>query len=139
MTKVNRFFAIAFVVFLWVFAPLVSSAKAPPAPAGAGSLPLKGICVYYSDKFQGKAVASGEKYDKDALTAAHKKLPFGTMVKVTNLRNNKSVVVRVNDRGPHGGSKAKIIEITSRAAMEIDMIQEGKAKVQIEILELGKK
>ena len=61
------------------------------------------------------------------------------MVKVTNLRNNKSVVVRVNDRGPHGSSEAKIIEITSRAAMEIDMIQEGKAKVQIEILELGKK
>jgi rare lipoprotein A len=139
MKKVNRFFVIAFVAILWVFVPLVSAAKSPPAPAGAGSLRLKGICVYYSDKFQGKVVASGEKYDKDALTAAHKKLPFGTMVKVTNLRNNKSVVVRVNDRGPHGGSKAKIIEITSRAAMEIDMIQEGKAKVQIEILELGKK
>ena len=60
------------------------------------------------------------------------------MVKVTNLKNNKSVVVRVNDRGPHGGSKAKIIEITSRAAMEIDIIKEGKAKVQIEIVESGK-
>jgi rare lipoprotein A len=57
------------------------------------------------------------------------------MVKVTNLRNNKSVVVRVNDRGPHRGSKEKIIEITSRAAKEIEMIQEGKAQVQIEIVE----
>ena len=139
MTKNSRFPVIALVVFLWVFVPLVSTAQAPPAPAGVSSLPMKGICVYYSDKFQGHVVASGEKYDKEALTAAHKKLPFGTMVKVTNLRNNKSVVVRVNDRGPHGGSKAKIIEITSRAAKEIDMIQEGKAKVQIEIVELGKK
>jgi rare lipoprotein A len=139
MTKKSRFSVIAFVVFLWVFVPLVSSAKSPPAPAGTSSLPMKGICVYYNDKFQGHVVASGETYDKEALTAAHKKLPFGTMVKVTNLRNNKSVVVRVNDRGPHGGSKSKIIEITSRAAMEIDMIQEGKAKVQIEIVELGKK
>ena len=139
MTKKNRFSVIAFVVFLWVFMPLVSTAKSPPAPAGASSTPMKGICVYYSDKFQGHAAASGEKYDKEALTAAHKKLPFGTMVKVTNLRNNKSVVVRVNDRGPYGGSKAKIIEITSRAAKEIDMIQEGKAKVQIEVVESGKK
>ena len=61
------------------------------------------------------------------------------MVKVTNLRNVKSVVVRINERGSHGGSKAKIIEITSHAAKEIDMIQEGKAKVQIEIVESGKK
>ena len=60
---------------------------------------MKGICVYYNDKFQGHIVASGEKYDKEALTAAHKTLPFGTMVKVTNLKNNKSVMVRVNDRG----------------------------------------
>jgi rare lipoprotein A len=84
-------------------------------------------------------VASGEKYDKEALTAAHKTLAFGTMVKVTNLQNNKSVVVRVNDRGPHGGSKAKIIEITSRAAKEIDIIKEGKAQVQIEVVQSAKK
>ena len=84
-------------------------------------------------------MASGEKYDKEALAAAHKTLPFGTMVKVTNLGNNKSVVVRVNDRGPFGGSKAKIIEITSRAAKEIDMIKEGKVQVQIEVVESAKK
>jgi rare lipoprotein A len=100
---------------------------------------MKGICVYYNDKFQGHVLASGGKYDKEALTAAHKTLPFGTMVKVTNLGNNKSVEVRVNDRGPHGGSKAKIIEITSRAAKEIDMIKKGKVEVQIEVVESGKK
>jgi rare lipoprotein A len=139
MAKKNSCFVIALVVFIWIFVPLVATAQSQPAAAGAGSAPIKGICVYYNDKFQGHAVASGGKYDKEALTAAHKTLPFGTMVKVTNLGNNKSVVVRVNDRGPHGGSKAKIIEITSRAAKEIDMIKEGKAKVQIEVVESGKK
>jgi rare lipoprotein A len=73
------------------------------------------------------------------LTAAHETLPFGTMVNVTILRNDKSVVVRDNDRGPHGGSKAKIIEITSRAAKEIDMIKKGKVEVQIRVAESGKK
>jgi len=135
MKKKSSFSIIGLVVLAWVIMPFVSWAQTPPAPAAAGSTPIKGICVYYNDKFQGKMVASGEKYDKDALTAAHKTLPFGTMVKVTNLRNNKSVVVRVNDRGPHGGSKEKIIEITSSAAKEIDMIREGKAQVQIEIVE----
>ena len=59
-----------------------------------------GIASYYSDLFQGKPTASGELYDKAQLTAAHKTLPFGTLVKVTRLDNNKSVQVRVNDRGP---------------------------------------
>jgi len=139
MAKKNSFSVIALMVFMWVFVPLVATAQSQRASAGASSAPMKGICVYYNDKFQGHVVASGEKYDKDALTAAHKTLAFGTMVKVTNLRNNKSVVVRVNDRGPHGGSKAKIIEITSRAAKEIDMIKEGKAQVQIEVVQSGKK
>ena len=139
MSKKGNFFLIAVLVFMWVFVPLVGTAQSPPASAGASSGPIKGLCVYYNDKFQGHPVASGEKYDKEALTAAHKTFPFGTMVKVTNLKNSKSVVVRVNDRGPHGGSKAKIIEITSRAAKEIDMIKEGKAEVQIEVVEAAKK
>src|SRR5262245_42414425 len=108
------------------------------APAKAGLGPTTGICVYYNDKFQGHILASGEKYDKGALAAAHMTLKFGTMVKVTNLKNNKSVVVRVNDRGPHG-SKSKIIEVTSRAAKELDMIKDGKAKVKIEVVESGTK
>jgi len=139
MAKKIGFSVIAFVVFMWVFVPLVGTAQSPPAPTGTSPGPVKGICVYYNDKFQGHVLASGEKYDKEALTAAHKTLPFGTMVKVTNLGNGKSVVVRVNDRGPHGGSKAKIIEITSRAAKEIDMIKEGKVQVQIEVVEAAKK
>ncbi len=139
MAKKNSFSIIALVVFMWVFVPLVATARSRPASAGASSPPIKGICVFYNDKLQGHVAASGEKYDKEALTAAHKTLAFGTMVKVTNLRNNKSVVVRVNDRSPHGGSKAKIIEISSRAAKEIDIIKEGKAQVQIEVVESSKK
>jgi len=139
MIRKNSFSVIALVVFMWVFVPLVGTAQPTPASPGASSGPIKGICVYYNDKFQGHVLASGEKYDKEALTAAHKTLPFGTMVKVTNLGNNKSVVVRVNDRRPHSGSRAKIIEITSRAAKEIDMIKKGKVEVQIEVVESGKK
>jgi rare lipoprotein A len=82
---------------------------------------------------QGKPVFSGEKYDKNALTAAHRTLPIGTMVKVTNLKNNKSVVVKINDRGPHG-SKARIIDLSGRAAQELDMIKDGTAKVRLEVL-----
>ena len=136
MTNKRSSFVITLVVFMWILMPLAGVAQSPSA--GASSGPIKGICVYYNAT-QGHPVASGEKYDKDALAAAHKTLPFGTMVKVTNLKNNMSVVVRVNDRGPHGGSKAKIIEITSRAAKEIDMIKEGKAQVEIEVVESAKK
>ena len=139
MAYKNRLFIVAFVVFLGAFVPLVGTAQYPPASMGAGTEPIKGICVYYNDKFQGHVTASGQKYDKGALTAAHRTLPYGTRVKVTNLENNKSVVVRVNDRGPHDGSKAKIIEITSRAAKEIDMIKKGKVQCQIEVVESGKK
>ena len=139
MAYKNSLFIIAFVVLLGAFVPLVGTAQSSPASIGATTEPIKGSCVYYNDKFQGHVAASGEKYDKGALTAAHRTLPFGTMVKVTNLENNKSVVVRVNDRGPQGGSKAKIIEITSRAAKEIDMIKKGEVPCQIEVVESGKK
>jgi rare lipoprotein A len=139
MAYKNSLFIIAFVVLLGAFVPLVGTAQSPPGSILATTEPVKGICVYYNDKFQGHVAASGEKYDKEALTAAHRTLPFDTMVKVTNLENNKSVVVRVNDRGPQGGSKAKIIEITSRAAKEIDMIKKGKVQCQMEVVETGKK
>jgi hypothetical protein len=104
----NVIFISAFIVFMWVFAPLVSTAQSPPASVGAGSGPMKGICVYYNDKFQGHVVASGEKYDKEALTAVHKTLPFGTMVKVTNLKRDTGgdliylqKFVRSSGKGPH--------------------------------------
>src|SRR5215813_6226072 len=97
-----------------------------------------GTAVFYSDKLVGHALTSGEKYDKNALTAAHRTIPLGTMVKVTNLKNNKSVVVRINDRGPHG-PKTEIIDLSGKAAQELDMIKDGRAKVKLEVVEAAKK
>jgi len=132
MSKNRTFVIMATLVFAANFPHFLAVAQSSGA-AKATPESTTGICVYYNDKFQGHALASGEKYDKNALTAAHRTLPFGTKVKVTNLKNNKSVVVRVNDRGPHN-SKLRIIEVTRRAAEELDMIREGKAKVQIAVV-----
>ena len=90
----------------------------------------EGIAHHYSDKFEGKKTASGEIYDKAKLTAAHKKLPMGTKVKVTNVENNKSVVVTVNDR--MGASSKAVIDVTPRAAEELGF-KGGEAKVKLEV------
>ena len=94
--------------------------------------------LFYSDKLVGRPLTSGEKYDRNALTAAHRTLPLGTMVKVTNLKNNKDVVVRINDRGPHG-PKGDIIDLSGRAAQELDIIKEGRARVKLEVVEPANK
>lgn len=97
-----------------------------------GQKTAKGGASFYADKFHGRTTANGEKYDKNKYTAAHRKLPFGTMLKVTNLANGKSVIVRVNDRGPF--VKNRIIDLSRRAAQELDFIRQGVAKVKIEII-----
>ncbi len=89
-----------------------------------------GKASYYGDKFHGRPTASGAKYDKRKFTAAHRKLPFGTKLKVTNLNNGKSVIVEVNDRGPF--SKGRIIDLSRAAAEKIGMIQAGVISVRIE-------
>ena len=91
----------------------------------------EGIANFYSEKFEGKKTASGEMYDKAKLTAAHKKLPFGTKVKVTNTENGKSVVVTVNDR--MGASNKAVIDVTPRAAEELGFVKTGQAKVKLEV------
>ena len=91
-----------------------------------------GLASYYSDKFHGRRTASGEIFDKNKLTAAHRELPFGTLVKVTNLRNNKSVIVRINDRGPW--KSTRIIDLSYAAAKKIDMIAAGEVPVKIEVV-----
>ena len=93
----------------------------------------EGIASYYHHRFHGKATASGELYDKDKFTGAHKKLPFGSKVKVTNLANQKSVVVIINERGPY--TPGRVIDISYAAAERIDMIKQGVAKVRVETLE----
>jgi rare lipoprotein A len=113
-----------------------SSSK--PAPAGARSgvlLTLEGVASYYADDFHGKQAANGEMFDMNALTAAHRTFPFGTEVRVTNLANNKAVVVRVNDRGPF--KEGRLIDLSLRAARDLDMIGSGTAKVRLEVLRWG--
>lgn len=91
------------------------------------------VASYYADKFNGRKTASGEIFDSDGYTAAHKSLPFGTVLKVTNLDNGKSVKVRVNDRGPF--VQGREIDVSKAAAKALDMLGSGLAKVSLEIVD----
>lgn len=91
-----------------------------------------GMASFYADKFVGKPTASGEAYRHQLYTCAHKTLPFGTKLKVTNPKNNESVIVVVNDRGPF--IKSRVIDLSKAAAKDLGIIQQGIAYVEIEIL-----
>jgi len=91
-----------------------------------------GVASYYGFKYQGRPTASGEIFDLNQFTAAHRTLPFGTKVKVTNVANNHSVTVRINDRGPF--IAGRIIDLSEAAARELEMIQSGTAEVKLEVL-----
>lgn len=97
---------------------------------------LVGESSYYGPKFHGRKTANGETFDMYKLTAAHRTMPFGTIIQVTNLANRKSVKVRVNDRGPF--AKNRILDLSYGAAKRIGLDISGVAKVQIRILQLGK-
>jgi len=94
-----------------------------------------GKASFYSDKYDGHLTASGEKYKHSKLTAAHKFLPFGTRVRVTNVANNQSVDVVVNDRGPY--VDGRIIDLSKSAAEKLGFINQGLAEVKIEVLDAG--
>jgi rare lipoprotein A len=91
-----------------------------------------GKASYYADKYQGRQTASGERFDQKAMTAAHRTLPFGTKVKVTNVRNGKSVLVRINDRGPF--VKGRIIDLSRSAFASIGSPASGVIGVEIEVI-----
>ena len=101
------------------------------AGTGTARTDEAGVATFYSDKFEGKRTASGDVYRKNGLTAAHKKLPHGTKVKVSNVANGKSVVVTINDR--MAASSAAVIDVTRRAAEELGFVKAGKAKVRLEV------
>lgn len=92
-----------------------------------------GKASFYANKFEGRQTASGEKYSHHKMTAAHRKLPFGTKVKVTNLTNDKSVIVEINDRGPF--IRGRIIDLSRSAAKKLNFIGEGVADVTIQVLD----
>lgn len=97
---------------------------------------ITGLASYYSDKFNGKITANGETYKMYGLTAAHNTFPFNTIMRVTNLKNSKSIVVRVNDRMPL--HTERIIDLSYGAAILLDMIKDGVVNVRLDILEWGK-
>lgn len=94
-----------------------------------------GVASYYSDKYEGKATSSGEIFSQDKLTAAHPTYSMGTVVRVKNLLNRKTVVVKINDRMTN--LNGRIIDLSKRAADEIDMTKSGIAKVQVDVLKWG--
>lgn len=94
-----------------------------------------GKASFYADKFEGSPTASGEKYKHAKKTAAHKTLPFGTKVRVTNVENNKTVEVTINDRGPY--VDGRIIDLSKSAADELGYINKGLADVKIEVIDAG--
>ncbi len=108
---------------------LILSACHRKTGTGGRSGSETGMASYYADKYDGRKTSNGEIFRQSKLTAAHKTLPFGTKVKVTNLNNGKSVKVRVNDRGPF--IAGRIIDLSKSAAKKIDLVNAGVAKVKI--------
>jgi rare lipoprotein A len=92
-----------------------------------------GLASYYGASFAGRRTASGERFDPNALTAAHRDLPFGTRIRVTNLDNGRAVIVRVNDRGPF--ADGRIVDVSWAAARELGMLRSGVARVRLELLQ----
>ncbi|MXO50696.1 septal ring lytic transglycosylase RlpA family protein [Erythrobacter gaetbuli] len=114
------------VVDLATIEPVV---EAEPAGTSLGS----GVASYYGKRFHGRRTASGERFDMNSYTAAHRTLPFGSRVSVTNPRTGKSVVVRINDRGPfHGG---RTIDLSRAAAEEIGIVNRGHGEVELALLD----
>jgi rare lipoprotein A len=92
----------------------------------------EGLCSFYADKFEGQATSNGEPYLKDNYTAAHRTLPFNTILAVFNLETEQYIIVRVNDRGPY--AKNRLIDISKMAASDLGILKNGVAKVKIRII-----
>jgi rare lipoprotein A len=108
------------------------ASKPESSPTDTVVFRKSGHASYYNDKFQGKKTSSGERLDNTRYTAAHPSLPFGTLIRVTNKRNGKSTIVKVNDRfWPKG---EHLVDITKAAAKDIDMIRDGIARITLEVL-----
>ena len=101
-------------------------------PLAAPRAAQVGTASFYSHGHDGRRTASGERFDMDEMTAAHRTLPFGTRVRVTNLANGRRVVVRINDRGPF--RRKRIIDVSYAAARELGMVRRGTARVRVEVV-----
>ena len=113
-------------------AALLAASACATLPRSSGKAEEVGIASWYGGEFQGRPTASGEIFETNDMTAAHRTLPFGTHVMVTNLQNDRSVVVRINDRGPF--VQGRIIDLSYAAARVLGIVGPGKARVRLEIL-----
>ena len=111
---------------------LLSGCASRDQPTAPGDYRAEGQASFYASRHHGRRTASGERFDMHALTAAHPSLPFGSRVRVTNLANQRSVVVRINDRGPH--ARGRIIDLSRAAAERLGMLSRGVAPVRLEVL-----
>ena len=93
---------------------------------------MEGVAAYYSNRFNGRKTASGQRFNNGAMTAAHNTLPFGTRVKITNVKNNRSVVVRITDRGPT--TPGRSFDLTRAAASKLGYVRAGLTEVKAEIV-----
>jgi rare lipoprotein A len=119
--------------------PRTSPAQIPTAPKAAAALKVEsakpagaGQASYYGTEFAGRPTANGERFNPAAMTAAHRSLPFGARVRVTNVKNGRSVIVRINDRGPY--AKRRVIDVSRGAAQQLGMVSAGTAQVKLEVL-----
>jgi rare lipoprotein A len=119
------------IVILVVVALGVPAATEPELPSE------EGLASFYGPGFQGEETASGEIFDQNQMTAAHRKLPLGSVVRVTNLENGRQVIVRVTDRGPYGRNyrRGAIIDVSKGAARRLDFIEDGLVRVRVDVLE----
>ncbi len=95
-----------------------------------------GMASWYGRRFHGRRTASGARFDMTGMTAAHKTLPFGTRVRVTNLQNGRSVVLTINDRGPF--KRGRVIDVSRHGAEHLDFVQAGTARVRVEVVKTGR-
>lgn len=129
MGDVTKFTFLCIGILLW----LSSCATYPARRGGPVIYSAHGPASWYGPGFHGRKTASGERYNQNALTAAHRTLPFGTNVSVTNLENGKSVIVRINDRGPY--VRGRIIDLSKAAAIKIGLTGRGVADVKVATLD----
>lgn len=129
MSFINRLIFLVFIV------SIILAGCSPPREMNTGSTIQSGEASWYGPGFHGQQTANGETYDQNDLTAAHRTLPFDTVLEVVNQENGKSVEVRINDRGPYVGNR--VIDLSKRAAEEIDMVDSGVAQVELILIEAG--
>jgi rare lipoprotein A len=143
MNTIKRPLQVLWATLLWVpvmflgaqsiDAPLVARSNEPVKPLKS----WVGNASWYGADFDGKKTANGEEFDSEALTAAHPTLPFGSVVRVINTRNQKFEVVRINDRGPY--QEGREIDVSYRVARKIGLTQTGVSKVRLELMQLPQK